>query len=153
MVGMTQVRIRVTLGMAIMLAPVLVVIATVWSLEEPERVIQPRNALIRPLSHDAGQSVYTATNCRFGVSQVPAAWQSLPWMPTLAAGWYANFTPYDGNQPSAEFVFTVRVRQVRDGEIRYPEYTVVPPLVEYYEEGGITQPGMGRYLETNPGAV
>ena len=146
MVGLIPARVRIALVGVLALLWSLAATVIWGSVDEPATTLQPQ-------SNDAGQDDYVATNCRFGAGQVPDALESRPWLPTLAAGWYVNFTPYGGNLPSVEYVFTARVRQVKDGEVRYPAYNVLPPLVDKYEEDGVVHAGMKRYLERNPGAL
>ena len=146
MIGVTPARVRPALVGVLAFIWSLAATAIMGSLGEPVATFQPP-------SNNASQDATVATNCRFGAAQVPDALESRPWLPTLAAGWYANFTPYGGSLPGVEYVFTARLRQVRDGDIRYPEYTVLPPLVDTYEEDGVIHPGMKRYLEANPGAI
>jgi hypothetical protein len=93
------------------------------------------------------------TNCRYGVGFVPNSPASLAWIPTLRAGWFANFSIYEPPEPNSEFVFTVRLRQVmRNGE-RFPDYTVFPKLVDSYVENGQIRPGLGFFIRRAPGAL
>jgi hypothetical protein len=98
-------------------------------------------------------SAPTATNCRYGVGYLPDEPQSLSWIPTLGAGWYVNFSPFEPVEPSAEFVFTIRLRQLKSEGQRLPEYWIYPPLNYTYEEGGQQKPGLGYFLEQAPGRL
>lgn len=109
---------------------------------QPARAPQPGDALPSP------------TNCRYGISQLFTPWPMLAWTPMLGAGWFANFNHYEPVEPHAEFVSTIRLRQLFDTQgARLPAYRVLPPLTEFYEEGGITFRGLGPYVRSRPGAM
>lgn len=82
---------------------------------------------VAPAAPDA-PAVVPSTNCRYGVSFIREAQYSDWWIPTLGAGWYGTFTVYDTDQPAAQFVPIIRLRQdFRDG-VRLPTYTFSPSL-------------------------
>ncbi|WP_374689787.1 CARDB domain-containing protein [Promineifilum sp.] len=109
---------------------------------QPARAPQPGDALPSP------------TNCRYGISQLFTPWPMLAWTPMLGAGWFANFNHYEPAEPHAEFVSTIRLRQLFDSQgARLPGYRVLPPLTESYEENGITFRGLGPYVRSRPGAI
>ena len=105
MIGVTPARVRPALVGVLAFIWSLAATAIMGSLGEPVATFQPP-------SNNASQDAIVATNCRFGAAQVPDALESRPWLPTLAAGWYANFTPYGGSLPGVEYVFTARLRPV-----------------------------------------
>lgn len=109
---------------------------------EPQSPIQINNAL-------------TASNCRYGVGLIPESYAATQWMSTVKSGWYVNFSHYKTYEsPTADFVFTIRLRQAfGPGGVRLDEYTVNPRLIDYYEEGGDMKPGLGAFLQLYPGAT
>jgi hypothetical protein len=107
-----------------------------------------------PVLPDVADQIPEATHCRYGVGYVPDAPLSVAWIPTLRAGWFLNFSIFEYPEPSSEFVFTIRLRQVlAPGGVRLPQYTIYPPLVDYYYEGESIKPGLGHFLMQSPGAT
>ncbi len=77
------------------------------------------------------------------------------WLNTLNAGWYLNYSGYKSYvEPSSEFIFTIRLFQLKANGVRFDEYTVSPPVTDYYyDENGALQPGLGAFLDRYPGAT
>ncbi len=76
----------------------------------------------------AAASAVADTNCRYGVGYVPGANLSDSWIPTLGAGWYGTFTVAGLQEPSAQFVPIIRLRQDFADGVRLPSYSFSPPL-------------------------
>ncbi len=94
------------------------------------------------------------SNCRFGVAYIAEGAGSDAWIPTLGAGWLANFSWYEIQNPYADYVSTIRVTQILGGGgARLDEYAVYPPMTDYYEEYGQIIPGLETFVKMSPGRL
>lgn len=154
---MTNLKVKnKKIPLLILLIPILGLAITVRTFSQGFSAVDDElgSTISGPVSLDAAATELAETNCRYGVAYLPDAWLSAAWLKTLRAGWFLNFSPYVYPEPSSEFVFTIRVRQViAPGYIRLPEYTVFPPLTDYYDDNGSPMPGLGHYLANYPGAT
>lgn len=93
-------------------------------------------------------------NCRFGVAYTYESAGADAWIPTLGAGWFVNFSWYEVPNPYADYIFTIRLRQVFDvNGVRLPDYNVFPPVTDYFIEDGEINPGLGTYVKNSPGRL
>jgi hypothetical protein len=93
-----------------------------------------------------------ATNCRYGVSY--SAGNSLPWVSTVKAGWYLNFTASAPRVNTAEFASVISVKQVIQNGVRQPRVVFNPPLTYYYlDDMNSVRPGLGTLVARNPGRI
>jgi hypothetical protein len=93
-----------------------------------------------------------ATNCRYGVSY--SAGDSLPWVSTLDAGWFLNFSASSPQINTAEFAPVISVKQVIQNGVRQPRVVFNPPLTYYYLDNiNRVRPGLGTLVSRNPGRI
>lgn len=133
----------------ISLAAVLIGVFTVLHAQSVRGSAEPVPALVS----EPAQVVNTPINCRFGVGYIYQSAGADAWIPTLGAGWLVNFSWYEVADPYAEYVFTIRLKQTIVDSVRLPEYTVSPPLTDYYEENGQIIPGLGTFVKNSPGRL
>lgn len=94
------------------------------------------------------------TNCRYGVGYVPQFSDTLPWVPTLDAGWYINFYArhFGPRVRNSSFAPVIRVRQDKINGARLPSFSFNPPLTyTYVDDEGRLRDGVGGLVAKNPG--
>ena len=84
-------------------------------------------------------------NCRYSSSPLTAG--DIPWVATLGAGWYQNFTATSATTPSngADFYRVIRVSQGKDNNGNYLNtYTTNPPIYSTT---------FNNLIDNNPGSI